>query len=405
MNSPLNLGSTADLRRRNRDKVLNELSLSGPLSRSALIERVGVTGASVSRITRELIDVGLVAESEALSVAGVLGRRQSLLSIRAEGAFALGVTITANRKSVTLVNALGKVVAVDMQDGLDLTEPDAAIKSLADGGQKLVKQSGIDPSRLVGVGVGLAVALQPDQDLSQAVCSPVLGWEGVPLAQILSRYLELPVKLEPRATALLRAVLRNKSLDIAGDVLLVNSGIGVGTAAKLGGRIVSSGSTGLGNLAHFSVPISNALCRCGRTGCLETTGSGAAVLDQLFGWDQSNRPPFSALSQKLTEALSSAAKGETASRKAFFRAGEMMAYGLDAAVALIGPDKLVLAGETGRQSDFVEGTLEGLKKLGGQSLADRLVVSVATSAQASCCVALEEFIYSHRLNISKLMAA
>lgn len=178
MNSPLNLGSTADLRRRNRDKVLNELSLSGPLSRSALIERVGVTGASVSRITRELIDVGLVAESEALSVAGVLGRRQSLLSIRAEGAFALGVTITANRKSVTLVNALGKVVAVDMQDGLDLTEPDAAIKSLADGGQKLVKQSGIDPSRLVGVGVGLAVALQPDQDLSQAVCSPVLGWEG-----------------------------------------------------------------------------------------------------------------------------------------------------------------------------------------------------------------------------------
>jgi N-acetylglucosamine repressor len=401
----MNLGSTADLRRSNRDKVLKELSLFGPLSRTALGERVGITGASVSRITRELIDIGLVDESEALSVAGALGRRQSLLSIRPEGAFALGVTITANRKSVTLVNAVGEVVAVDVQDDLDLTEPALAIRLLADGGQRLLQQAGIDRSRLVGVGVGLAVALQPNQDLSQALSSPVLGWEDVPLAKMLSDHLRLPVKLEPRATALLRAVLRDRSIDVSGDVLLVNSGIGIGTAAKLGGRIISSGSTGLGNLAHFSVPNSKALCRCGRMGCLEAAGSGAAVLDQLFDWDQSNRPPFSALSQKLTEALSSASKGDAVARKAFNQAGEMMAYGLDAAVAIIGPNKLVLAGETGRQKDFVAGTLAGLKKLGGQSLADKLVVSAATSAQASCCVALEEFIYSHRLNISKLMAA
>ena len=401
----MNLGSTADLRRSNRDKVLKELSLSGSLSRHALSERIGLTGASVSRITRELLDAGIVEELGVLPTAGTVGRRQSLLSIRADGAFVLGVTITANRKSVTLVDALGEMVAVEEKDDLDLSDPHKAIKVLADAGLDLVKNSKIDRSRLVGAGVGLAVALQIEEVQGGFVSSPVLGWESVPIEALLSKHLDLPVKLEPRATALLRAALRDPNLDTAGDVILANSGIGVGTAAKIGGQILSSGSTGLGSLAHFSVPTSNAFCRCGRKGCLEMVGSGAAVLDQLFGWNQSSRPPFSALSQKLTKALTAAHNGDPAAQSAFYKAGSMMAYGLDADAALIGPDKLVLAGETGRQADFVQGTKDGLQKLGGQLLAKRLIISEATSAQASCCVALEEFIYSRHFNISKLKAA
>ena len=46
----------------NRQAVLREILLSGPVSRTEIAARIGLTGGAVSRIVRPLIDAGLVRE-------------------------------------------------------------------------------------------------------------------------------------------------------------------------------------------------------------------------------------------------------------------------------------------------------------------------------------------------------
>ena len=68
---------------------------------------VGLTGAGLSRNIQELLNAGLVIEEIESPVTGRLGRRRSLLRLNPDGAYAVGITIAANRKSVALMNAVG----------------------------------------------------------------------------------------------------------------------------------------------------------------------------------------------------------------------------------------------------------------------------------------------------------
>ena len=93
-----------DMRKINRSAMLRLVAKHGQISRNKLCEYMGLTGAGISRISRDLIDTGMLLETAQEGVSKGAGRRGSDLSLNPDGAYVLGITITANRKSVTLVN-------------------------------------------------------------------------------------------------------------------------------------------------------------------------------------------------------------------------------------------------------------------------------------------------------------
>jgi len=404
--------SISDLRRKNRDNVLRLLSGRGPLGRLQLCEETGLTGAGISRITRELIEADLVREGEPVVKKGVVGRRQAPLEINPSGAHVIAATITANRKSVAVANAVGTVIAHrDMHD-LDVERPEPALAAIASAANALVAEADIERSRIVGVGVGLAVAVNvgSSTDADPLVSSNLLGWQAVPVAGLLGRALDLPVRIEPRATAMLRAELRKSRMtavpsdrDVP-DVFLINVGLGIGGSARLGGEIISAGSPGLGNIAHLKVADAGEPMYGGRTGCLDAVGAGTTVLDRLHSWPGGDRPALAALSANLREAVDRAARGDREARAAFREAGRMMGRGVDAAATLFAPQRVILSGETGRQPDYFAGVIETLTEFRSDSVAKVLSISKSTSAEAASWVALEAFLYSQRLDMEKFAA-
>ncbi|MDH3580897.1 MAG: MarR family transcriptional regulator, partial [Hyphomicrobiales bacterium] len=96
----MNSGSTSGLRRRNRDIVLRTIAAQAPVSRTQISRQTGLTGAAVSRITRELIEAGLVKEGDSIPTKGQVGRRNIRLELGDEGAFVLGIALTVNVRSV-----------------------------------------------------------------------------------------------------------------------------------------------------------------------------------------------------------------------------------------------------------------------------------------------------------------
>jgi len=89
-----------DLRRDNRSVLLWSLYFDRPCSRQDLSEATGLSPASVSNVTRELIDEGVVAEAGSVDSDG--GRPRTLLQIDSKYGYVIGVDVGETRVRVEL---------------------------------------------------------------------------------------------------------------------------------------------------------------------------------------------------------------------------------------------------------------------------------------------------------------
>ena len=106
-------GSATDLRRHNRDAVLGLIKTHGAISRTGIAQRIGLTNAAVSRICKELMDVGLIEEGERVVHKGHAGRRQVALQLSAHGAFVLGIAVTLNAREIVIGNGRGDIIGAN----------------------------------------------------------------------------------------------------------------------------------------------------------------------------------------------------------------------------------------------------------------------------------------------------
>ncbi|MBX2881460.1 MAG: ROK family protein [Granulosicoccus sp.] len=408
------------LRRQNRQQILTLLAKHRKLSRTELCLRTGLTGAAVSRITRELLQAELLEETKEKVVKGSLGRRKSSLSLNPAGACVLGVTIAANKLMVALIDAEQAVVCeqsvenppvdksglADTNGRLPSPNHSSLVETLISAAESLLQQNGIDRQRLVGIGISVAVPSADSITSEGRVTSRILGWEDVPVAEPFIQAFNLPVAIDARAMSLLRAELYSGVEQGGGrdanSVFLINVGLGIGTASIVANSVLSSGNSGFGGLSHMAHPASDINCYCGRSGCLELCASGAAVVCELMSDAWQVETPFDSLRSGLDDALQRADAGDKIARDAFFVAGLRMSAGVDSINCLINPDLVVLAGETGRQPDYIEGLRAGLKQSRSRMSAEQLKLSTVRSVQGAACTALDAFVFSQELNLPNL---
>ena len=378
------------IKRVNQERILWALQRWGKLTRLQLAKQTGLKGVAVSRITRELIDKGLLLEIERVEVSGKAGRKELALSINPKGAFVLAITLTANCISVSLANALGETItSKKLQLEYDIIAADV-LTAVCTAARQQIAIAGIDRKRLVGVGV--LISARSRNCINGVVTSETLGWKNVPVQKIIEAELGLHVNIIPRAIALLKFELLQELPKTPETVVLINVSLGMGACAMVEGHILSGASC---DFSHLSVSGEDKLCRCGHKGCLETTASGFAVIDQLALTTDKDGPMDGRRNSALLEqALLKAYSGNLEAKQAFFEAGQKMAYGLDVVAAFFDPHQIVLTGETGRQSDFVAGVKNILKNIHSTEPKFELKISSVTSNTAAILHGLDCFLYT-----------
>ncbi len=388
---------TSVLRRQNREWILSLIAQNSPVTRGKLAEETGLTGAAVSRITRELIDAGIVMEGDPIATPGRVGRREYEISINPSGAYVLGLSITANRRSICLADATGTVLrSVDCND-IPVGDASEFLSAICERIKSLVFDVNFDINRLLGLGVSAVFSFGPDEPNTDGLLtSEPLGWVNFPVHSFLADALKMEVRVEHRASAILRGELQ--SVPSLEDIVLVNVAWGIGISARLGDRFLVNDSKGFGALSHYRIPHSDVACSCGRTGCLEVMGSGKAVLRTL----DLSPTRSDDISERLTEAIDAADEGDSASRAAFREAGANIALGIDAILALMKPNRVIVAGEVGRQDDFYNGLMDYLLEHNPAMSENQVLRSSISSEAAAVSVGQHGFLFSSSLDVGKL---
>jgi len=388
--------SPQDIRRDNRSLVLNLLRRHTQMSRIELARKAHLTEPAISRITRELVDTGLIEEREVFTE-GRPGRPTVSLGLKGDGLFVLGMDIGANSQSLCLADLSGEIIAQEDLNLLSFDSTESALNYGAERARRMVDIAGLERRRLAGIGVGIAGAVDPsNRVLLQA---PTLGWDNLPVADIIETALLIPAWVEGRPRAILQAEQTTGIAQQKSNALLVHLGLGIGIALMIDGHLLRGAKNAAGQIAHVKVESTGIQCACGEYGCLDTVASGYAVLAQL---GMAMAPAQSRTARVgnawlLKHAVEMAHANDTAAIAIFRSAGESLGRALNQFAPVFDPELIVLAGAIAQIPSYVEGLKENFH------LPDiPLAVSTMSLEQAAVCLALNAFVFTPRLNLKRL---
>ena len=121
-----------------------------------------------------------------------------------------------------------------------------------------------------------------------------------------------------------------------------------------------------------------------------------------IGAGKHERIPFTEINAQLTSELRAAGRREAGAVEAFRTAGRRLAYGIDLAHIMFSPTKVILTGETGRQTDFSRGVLQGLKEMNSLLPREKIMIGNATTVESAALTALNAFLLSSSFDFDKV---
>ncbi|MFG3340728.1 ROK family protein [Glycomyces sp. NPDC048151] len=308
--------------------TLRELLVHGPKSRAEIARELGMSRASLTRVTRTLIEQGLVAEGP-LELRGATGRPSEVLRIRPEGRRFLGVKLTGERLFAVVTDLAAQALA-EYDEPLASRSVEDAVAQIAGVYERLAAEH----PGIAAVGIGLAGDVVAKGDRQTVLQSPFLGWGEVPLADLVGELVGVPVATENDVRALTAAEHWFGVGAGYESMVLVTVGAGVGVGVVVDGKVVTGASGRAGNVEHLPVDPGGPRCERGHRGCVAAYLPNAAIVAALRtpGLDYAN-------------VLELARGGDPAARQAFRDAGHALGVLSGMLANTLDPEKIVITGD------------------------------------------------------------
>ncbi|MDK1018423.1 MAG: ROK family transcriptional regulator [Actinomycetota bacterium] len=388
-------------------KLILNLIKAGPISRAEIAAESGLSAATVSNLTSELIAEGLIRESGVGET--TRGRPPVMLSLNSNARFVVGVKVMPDSLVAVVTDLDAEVVAqrvfkdlgeqVHRSGTLDTT-PTAIVEKVAMLVEEVIRDAGINRSDLLGVGLGLAGFI----DSNAGVCrySPFFGWRDVNLAAPLTSALGLDVYLENDVNSLTIAEQWFGHGRGYEHFVVVTVGRGIGVGFVLNGRFYAGHQGGVGELGHVTVVPDGPKCGCGRRGCLEMMASDRALIQAARDAIADGKPTVLTDSDDITVKMlvAAAEQGDDLACSLIAESGRWLGVGLAMIVNLLNPELIIVAGEGVEAGDLrFDSMREALSEGQFDSLGTDTKLVVESSgdmmwARGAACVVLSEFFRS-----------
>ncbi len=188
-----------------------------------------------------------------------------------------------------------------------------------------------------GIGVGIAGRVRRKD--GQILSAGFLDLAGVPLRGIMEEQHGIPVVVDNDAHMAMTAEMEIGAATGQRHVVMFTIGTGIGGAVVAEGTIYY-GRGIAGQLGHLSVAPSGPLCRCGRTGCVETFSSGAVLNSYVAEAGLKT-------GLKADDLLAMAKSGDRSAADILERWITPLARAIDSVMAALDPELVVLGGGLG----------------------------------------------------------
>ncbi|WP_172559602.1 sugar metabolism global transcriptional regulator Mlc [Vibrio fluvialis] len=328
----------------NAGRVYKLIDQKGPISRIDLSKESELAPASITKITRELIEAHLIHETtvqEAIS----RGRPAVGLQTNNEGWQFLSMRLGRGYLTIAL-HELGGDVLIDTKIDIHEIDQDDVLERLLFEIDEFFQTYAAQLDRVTSIAITLPGLVNSDQGI--VLQMPHYNVANLALGPEIYKATGLPVFVanDTRAWALAEKLFGH-SQDVDNSVLIsIHHGLGAGII--LDGRVLQGRHGNIGELGHIQIDPNGKRCHCGNIGCLETVASSQAIREQVA--ERLAAGEASSLSEKAHEDITiedicaTAAEGDPLAVDVVETLGRYLGSAIAIVINLFNPEKVLIGG-------------------------------------------------------------
>lgn len=347
------------VRRQNRHLVLEALRFASKAPRIELGRRTGLSLATITSITTQLLNENLLVEDADGSQQPFRRGRPSVdLKLNPEAAMVMAMKISIDRFELALSDYSGTRIAqeIKVEPTYNLPAEEVARRA-AKAILEFVAAQGLKPEHIRKIGLAAQGAVETS--MGHLMFSPAFKAEDIPLTEPIKRITGIPCELANDANMIAEGLMAREHYQYKGTMAVIFTGYGVGMGLVIEGKTYHGSTGAAAEFGHMNHIPHGALCRCGRAGCLEAYASDYGILRTAEALPDSVPPPLSAVEPEVMKALERAARrGDKSALGAYQKAGEAIGYGLARMIAILNPDRIMISGPGLNAFDLIEPSIK-----------------------------------------------
>lgn len=264
-----------EIKKSNRNRVFRYICKHGTVSNPDISYDMKMSLPTVTQITKELIERGVVEENGELQSTG--GRRAKALSAAVNVKQAVGLDITKNHLSFVLTNLAGGILS-HARIFLPYVHEEAYYRRVNVELERFLDESGAERGKVLGIGISFPGIIDLDRRL--IAYSHILGVERIPFDSVSSFFSYPCCFLNDANAGAYAEGIRSDERDRFFYLSLSNT---VGGAIFDYDGLVHGNHFRCGEAGHMTVIPDGKECYCGKKGCLDAYCSAIILSKEADG--------------------------------------------------------------------------------------------------------------------------
>ena len=188
---------------------------------------------------------------------------------------AIGIDIGGTSIKGAAVDSNGRVYEKFTLPFIKGEPGEITIRKLAENVKEYITAHNLE-KKIAGIGIGSPGTL----DVKKGVVNYAnnLGWNELPVADIMHEILPYPIRLTNDANAASLGEAKFGAGKSYKTIIMLTLGTGVGGGIIIDGKLFEGNEGKGGELGHTVVEVDGEPCSCGRKGCLEAYASATALI-------------------------------------------------------------------------------------------------------------------------------
>ncbi|RXJ74727.1 transcriptional regulator [Veronia nyctiphanis] len=345
------IGNVDLVKQLNGAAVYRLIDLEGPISRIQIADASSLAPASVTKITRQLLERGLIKEVAQQASTG--GRRAISLKTESAPFHALAIRLGRDNIELALFDLSGKLLT-QYSESFDYHDQ----TSLMDGLYRHITDFLNEHRDLVRELVAISISLPGLVDAVAGVVEymPNIDVDNLKMSQLIGDKfaVECYIGNDTRCKALAEHYFgASKHYQ---DSILVSVHNGTGAGIIVNGQVFLGINRNVGEIGHIQIDPLGKKCQCGNFGCLETVASNSAIVEnaqQLLGLGHQSLLADKADSLTVSDICNAANADDQLAKEVLQKVGNYLGKAIAITINLFNPQQIVLAGEITAAEEIV----------------------------------------------------
>ncbi len=326
----------------NAGRVYKLIDQLGPISRIDLSKESELAPASITKITRELIDAHLIHET---TVQESLSRGRPAVGLQTKNQGWQFLSIRLGRGYLTLaLHELGGDVLIDSKIDIHENDQDDLLARLLHEIEEFFQTYSAQLQRVTSIAVTIPGLVDADKGI--VVKMPYYNVVNLDLGSEIYKATGLPVFMANDTHAWVLAEKLFGHAKESDNAILISIHNGLSSGIIVNGRVLQGKFGNIGELGHIQIDPYGELCSCGNRGCLETVASAAALLRQAK--QRIAQGELTTLAQlrdiRVEDICMAAVAGDQLAIGLIEKLGHYLGQAMSIVVNLFNPDKVLIGG-------------------------------------------------------------